>query len=102
VYFGFSGDAHAAPDLKRMETLLKESFTELRDAVGLRPPDKKPAKKKRARQKREPAQASAAPKETVPEPASLSTSFAPLESKRQPEPTLTLEQENARTQFIVA
>jgi len=102
VYFGFSGDAHAAPDLRRMETLLKESFTELRDAGGIKPPDKKPAKKKRVRQKQQVAPAVAAPSKTVPAPIPPSTSFSPLESKRQPEPTLTIEQENARTEFIVA
>jgi diacylglycerol O-acyltransferase len=41
LYFGFSGDVHAAPDLWRLETLLKISFTELRDAAGIRPPRKK-------------------------------------------------------------
>jgi diacylglycerol O-acyltransferase / wax synthase len=41
VYFGFSGDTHAVPDLKRLEKLLQESFSELRDAVGLRPRKKK-------------------------------------------------------------
>ena len=41
VYFGFSGDVHAAPDLKRMEKLLQTSFIELREAVGLRAPQKK-------------------------------------------------------------
>ena len=33
VYFGFSGDVHAAPDLRRIEKLLRTSFEELRDAV---------------------------------------------------------------------
>jgi len=33
VYFGFSGDVHAAPDLRRLEKFLKISFAELRDAV---------------------------------------------------------------------
>jgi len=33
VYFGFSGDKHAAPDLRRLEKLLKASFVELRDAA---------------------------------------------------------------------
>src|SRR4029077_18380700 len=48
VYFGFSGDVHAAPDLRRMEDLLMTSFAELRDAVGIKPPQKK----KRPRKKR--------------------------------------------------
>jgi diacylglycerol O-acyltransferase / wax synthase len=34
MYFGFSGDVHAAPDLRRLEEFLKFSFEELRDAQG--------------------------------------------------------------------
>jgi diacylglycerol O-acyltransferase / wax synthase len=45
VYFGFSGDVHAAPDLRRLEGLLQASFNELRDAVL--PQQKKNAKRKR-------------------------------------------------------
>ncbi len=47
VYFGFSGDAHAAPDLRKMEKLLEASFTELRDAAGIRPPQTKKVRRKR-------------------------------------------------------
>ena len=36
VYFGFSGDVHAAPDLRRLEKFLQLSFSELRDAAGIR------------------------------------------------------------------
>ena len=43
VYLGFSGDVHAAPDLRRLETLLQLSFAELRDASGIRPQRKKRA-----------------------------------------------------------
>ena len=48
AYFGFSGDVHAAPDLRRLEDLLQESFTELRDAAGIKAPQKKRARRKRA------------------------------------------------------
>jgi diacylglycerol O-acyltransferase len=41
VYFGFTGDVHAAPDLQRLETFLRLSFTELRKAAGVRSPRKK-------------------------------------------------------------
>jgi hypothetical protein len=41
VYFGFSGDTHAAPDLRRLETLLQESFVELRAALGIASTQKK-------------------------------------------------------------
>jgi hypothetical protein len=47
VYFGFSGDAHVAPDLGRLERFLKLSFTELCDAAGA-----KAAPKKRLRAKK--------------------------------------------------
>jgi hypothetical protein len=48
VYFGFSGDVHAAPDLRRLEAFLKLSFEELRDASGVTPP-RKSEKKVRAK-----------------------------------------------------
>jgi diacylglycerol O-acyltransferase len=34
AYFGFSGEVHAVPDLKKLESLLKLSFTELSEALG--------------------------------------------------------------------
>jgi len=36
IYFGFSGDAHAAPDVARLEKFLSASFEELREAAGLK------------------------------------------------------------------
>jgi len=54
AYFGFSGDVHAAPDLRRLETLLQLSFTELREAAGVRPPqedEKREEKRVRAKAK---------------------------------------------------
>ncbi len=41
AYFGFSGCTHAAPDLRRLETFLKSSFTELRESAGVRPPQER-------------------------------------------------------------
>jgi diacylglycerol O-acyltransferase len=68
VYFGFSGDVHAAPDLRRLETLLTLNFEELREAAG-----GKPAQKKRTRAGK--TAAKSVPVETVriqiPVPASL-------------------------------
>jgi hypothetical protein len=46
AYFGFSGCVHAAPDLQRLETCMKLSFTELREAAVARPQRKKEQKKK--------------------------------------------------------
>ena len=96
VYFGFSGDVHAAPDLKRMEKLLKESFTELRDAVGIRPPEKK-----KLRRKRQVAPMGTAAGRNEPTALPLSMISA-LESKQQLQPTPTAEQENSPAQLDVA
>ena len=100
VYFGFSGDVHAAPDLRRLENLLQESFTELRHGVGIRPPrkklEKKPGKKK-VRRKRKVAVTTAAPAVLQ----VMSNASTP-ESKRVPEPTPTNEQQTVLPQLIVA
>jgi diacylglycerol O-acyltransferase len=49
VYFGFSGDVHAAPDLRRLEKLLQTSFKELQDSVNSkRPPRKKTRRSRQA------------------------------------------------------
>jgi diacylglycerol O-acyltransferase len=58
AYFGFSGEVHAAPDVRRLENLLKLSFTELREAAGIKPPHKK--EKVREKEKREHTKAEAA------------------------------------------
>jgi diacylglycerol O-acyltransferase len=47
AYFGFTGDAHAAPDLARLEGFLDKSFLELCKAAGIRPPRQKRTSKKR-------------------------------------------------------
>jgi diacylglycerol O-acyltransferase len=97
VYFGFSGDVHAAPDLRRLENLLMTSFTELRAAVGIRPPETK-----RPRRKRRVASAVPAPPKPTGIPHPTSSSLSSLESKRVAEPAPTAVQENALTQLIVA
>lgn len=98
VYFGFSGDVHAAPDLRRLETLLMTSFKELRDAVGIRPPHKK----KRVRRKQRLASAAPMPAKTAPAPAPAMKTFSLLEPERVLEPGLAAEHENALMQLIVA
>ncbi len=96
AYFGFSGDVHAAPDLRRLETLLNLSFTELRKAAGIKPPQKKREKKaaKRAPSKVKIAKAPAA---SVRAPAPVPP-LASVESAIQPQP-LTKEENNS-TQLI--
>lgn len=37
IYFGFSGDVHAAPNIARLEKFLAASLQELESAVGIRP-----------------------------------------------------------------
>jgi hypothetical protein len=41
IGFGFSGDVHVAPDLRRLEEFLQASFSELREAAGIAPSEKK-------------------------------------------------------------
>jgi hypothetical protein len=94
VYFGFIGDVRAAPNLRRLERLLRESFTELRRAVGIKPPQKK-----RVGRKRKVASAALLAK-TKPVTVPTTTGVSPLESRREPTPTN--EREKALTQFVVA
>jgi hypothetical protein len=97
VYFGFSGDAHAAPDLRKMEKLLEASFTELRDAAGIRPPQTK-----KVRRKRQAMSTAAAPARTGPVPVPAVSVTAPVEPKQVAEPAPTTEHENALVQSSVA
>jgi len=92
AYFGFSGDVHAAPDLRRLETLLQLNFTELRDAAGGKPPRKQAKKKaKRVRAKVKGASTPA----SAPKPAPASIPPQPLasdESALAPRPPVTEEE----------
>ena len=78
IYFGFSGDVQAAPDLKCMEKLLQTSFTELREAVNLRPSRTSRVKSQR---RAVPAARVAAKAQPVPVVEAVVS-----ESKRKPEP----------------
>ena len=97
AHFGFSGDAQAAPDLRKLEKLLTESFGELRAAAGLEPPR---TGKKRIRPRRRvmpPATAKVMPT-AVASPAGVS----PLEPKRAPEPAPAAETEVPVAELAVA
>jgi diacylglycerol O-acyltransferase len=50
MYFGFSGDVHAAPDLRRLETFLRLSFTELRQEAGATSPRQESSRLKNVRE----------------------------------------------------
>ncbi len=103
AHFGFSGDKQAAPDLRKLETLLAESFGELRAAAGLEPPQKKEKKKKRIRPKRRVVPAPATAK-AAPVRAKAMSALAPTvtELKQVPEPASATEPSIARQQLIVA
>lgn len=96
VYFGFSGDTHAAPDLRRLEKLLQESFNELRDAVGVKSPYKKRVVRK---QRVAPTVATSRSAVVVPVPI---TSVLLAESKREPEAKPHVEDGKAQPHLIVA
>ena len=68
AYFGFSGDVHAAPDLRRLEELVKQTFTELCDAAGIRPPQKKRVRRRRQAVSVSSASAKSAPAKSAPAP----------------------------------
>lgn len=73
VYFGFSGDVNAAPDLRRFEEFLKASFAELRNEV--RPRRKKTARPKKGEAKLQVTSSPALTAETS--PVSISVSAPP-------------------------
>jgi diacylglycerol O-acyltransferase len=99
VYFGFSGDVHAAPDLRKLETLLTTSFTELQTAVGLAPPREK-EKKRRVKPAIVPAPA--VPKKTVRAVRPVANDMPPAESKLALGPPTTTAQEKTLTDLVVA
>jgi diacylglycerol O-acyltransferase len=95
AYFGFSGDVHAAPDLRRLERLLQVSFTELRDAAGVTPLRKKEEQKKEEQKKEEKkrkrrvqakAKVAATPPAPVPPPVRASAPVPPVASVESPIP----------------
>ena len=98
VYFGFSGDVHAAPDLRRMEDLLMTSFAELRDAVGIKPPQKK----KRLRKKRGVVAASVVAHNTATATVHTMNAVSPVEPSRVLEPARSTALENPLMKLIVA
>jgi len=95
VFFGFSGDVHAAPDLRRLEEFLKESFTELRDAV--KPKQEKSVRPKRADTKKhmKSKQAPAGASVRLPIPRTVDPPVASAQAPRQ-----NMEEEKTLTQLI--
>lgn len=96
VYFGFSGDVHAAPDLRKLEKLLENSFLELRDAVDLRP-----LHPKKARKKRQKVSATAVSASETAESTSGSTVLMSIDAKREPEPAPQAEHISQAERVVV-
>ena len=97
AYFGFSGCAHAAPDLRRLEAFLKMSFRELRDAAGVRPPQKEQKKKReRVRAKVKVASAPA----PMPKPVHVSIPLRPLAAVEPARTAAPPREEKVLTQLI--
>ena len=98
VYFGFSGDAHVAPDLRKLEKLLLESFEELRTAVGIRSAEQKRARRKTTRVVHPISALS--PNLSMPIPVAVAV--RPIEPKRVAKPLPTVAQENSLPNLVVA
>lgn len=95
VYFGFSGDVHAAPDLRRMEKFLKANFAELREAVM--PQRKKASRPKRMQAKKEVARESASEATSNPRVPRMS-SVVPVVGKE--EPRASMEEQEAPAEVV--
>jgi diacylglycerol O-acyltransferase len=106
VYFGFSGDVHAAPDLRRLEKLLMASFTELRNAVGNKPPEKKRRVRGKvqgkARGKKSVVAAGSGATKAIPVPVRAMSNVAIREPVSVAEPTPGSSPESPLMQLIVA
>jgi len=96
VYFGFSGDVHAAPDLSRMEKLLLLSFNELRETIDLRPPENA-----RSRKKWRVVPATAA-EPAKPEPIQVLRTSPASPTKPEPKTAPMAEPKHGIDQFVVA
>ena len=100
AYFGFSGDVHAVPDLRRLEKLLKSSFEDLREAA-----EPSPAKERRKEKIEEDARKAKGKIASTPvsEPASVDLSI-PLSPVASVESAIAAEspvrEEKVLTQLI--
>jgi diacylglycerol O-acyltransferase / wax synthase len=94
MFFGFSGDVHAAPDLRRLEKLLQASFEELREAARIGPPSKKKGRKHAKVQVER--QGKPLPVEAVPIPIKVAAPAPSTTSAKNP----TTEGDKVLTQLI--
>lgn len=96
AYFGFSGDVHAVPDLRRLEAFLKLSFTELREAAVVDFTRKQQRKQGKARAK---AKVVAKPA-SAPTPVQTSIPVRPVASIEPAIVVAPLKQEPLGTRLI--
>ena len=99
AYFGFSGCSHAAPDLRRLEKFLQVSFTELREAAGVKAPPKQV--KKKAKRVRAQAKVASAP-ETDPASVKVSIPLRPLVSVKPATASETMVKEEEHATRLIA
>ena len=95
-------ESHDVSVYEAIERLTHASFTELRDAAGIRP-----TQRKKVHRKTKAASTATAPKiAPTPMPAPVVVpvvvSFPPSESKRVPEAAPTTKRENDEARFVVA
>ncbi len=101
AYFGFSGDVHVVPDLRRLEALLMSSFKELRDAAGVTPPQKEEAKRRKLRREYERRRRLQRTKAPAPAPVRASIPLPPRISVKSPiTKALPVTEEKVLTQLI--
>jgi hypothetical protein len=89
AYFGFSGDVHAAPDLHRMEALLKQSLAELTQVLGRKQPARHLKRKLKKRRPSPEPLTDVTPLQTVSKPSSTST----VSERPSPQHSITLTDE---------
>jgi hypothetical protein len=101
AYFGFSGCVHAAPDLRRLETFLKLSFAELREAAEVTPPRKEEQTKVKENRVHAKAKVAPAPSASAQPPVRASIPPPPLSSVESPIPRRPpVKEEKVLTQSI--
>jgi diacylglycerol O-acyltransferase / wax synthase len=98
MYFGFSGNVHAAPDLRRLEEFVKVSFAELREAAGVKPPRKQAAPRKKARARKK-VKAKSASVKPVNGKASRPATVPPPPADLEPVPELGTKEEKLAAQL---
>ncbi|HEV2118269.1 MAG TPA: wax ester/triacylglycerol synthase family O-acyltransferase [Terriglobales bacterium] len=89
TYFGFTGDSHAAPDLKRLQGFLKASMAEMLKSAGYKRP-RKPASAPVAKAKPDSKIAAAAESTSEPNAAVKAEENAATTKEATPAPILSM------------